>query len=154
MVLELSWASPRATRHEIKSHDYAREFAVEGCVSISESDLGNNNEILNCIKHVRPGGGFVPNFPIFSKVDVNGDEADPLFKYLKVGGRGGMDVSNIFWKPLRANDLRWNFDKFLVNHLGRPIIRYDRLTSFDVIRKDLEEILSCSGSHPYHIHRS
>ncbi|XP_032814865.2 glutathione peroxidase 6-like [Petromyzon marinus] len=120
---------------------------------------GNNNEILNCIKYVRPGGGFVPNFPIFSKVDVNGDEADPLFKYLKDSTTEVVnkieDVSNIFWKPLRANDLRWNFDKFLVDHLGRPIIRYDRLTSFDVIRKDLEEILGCSGSesHPYHIYR-
>lgn len=41
-------------------------------------------EILNTIKYVRPGNGYVPNFPMFAKVGVNGEDEHPLFTYLKV----------------------------------------------------------------------
>lgn len=43
-----------------------------------------NNETLNVLKYVRPGGGFVPKFPVFGKVEVNGLNEEPLFTYLKV----------------------------------------------------------------------
>lgn len=43
-----------------------------------------NEEMLNILKYVRPGGGFVPKFPMFSKVEVNGLTEEPLFTYLKV----------------------------------------------------------------------
>lgn len=43
-----------------------------------------NHEILNVLKYVRPGGGFVPKFPVFGKVEVNGLNEEPLFTYLKV----------------------------------------------------------------------
>lgn len=44
----------------------------------------NYSEILNGIKYVRPGGGFVPNFQMFKKIDVNGKDEHPLYTYLKV----------------------------------------------------------------------
>lgn len=43
-----------------------------------------NHETLNILKYVRPGGGFVPKFPVFGKVEVNGLNEEPLFTYLKV----------------------------------------------------------------------
>lgn len=43
-----------------------------------------NHETLNILQYVRPGGGFVPKFPVFGKVEVNGLNEDPLFTYLKV----------------------------------------------------------------------
>lgn len=43
-----------------------------------------NEEMLNILKYVRPGGGFVPKFPVFAKVEVNGLNEEPLFTYLKV----------------------------------------------------------------------
>lgn len=43
-----------------------------------------NHETLNILKYVRPGGGFVPKFPVFGKVEVNGLNEDPFFSYLKV----------------------------------------------------------------------
>lgn len=43
-----------------------------------------NHETLNVLKYVRPGGGFVPKFPVFGKVEVNGLNEEPLFAYLKV----------------------------------------------------------------------
>lgn len=50
------------------------------CIYFSEV----NHETLNILKYVRPGGGFVPKFPVFGKVEVNGLNEDPLFTYLKV----------------------------------------------------------------------
>lgn len=43
-----------------------------------------NEETLDILKYVRPGGEFVPRFPIFAKVEVNGLSEDPLFTFLKV----------------------------------------------------------------------
>jgi len=43
-----------------------------------------NSETLNILKYVRPGGGFVPKFPVFGKVEVNGSDEEPLFTHLKV----------------------------------------------------------------------
>jgi glutathione peroxidase-family protein len=41
-------------------------------------------EILNCLKYARPGGGYVPSFPIFQKTEVNGlTNVHPIFPYLK-----------------------------------------------------------------------
>lgn len=51
----------------------------------SRSFLEVNNETLNVLKYVRPGGSFVPKFPIFEKIEVNGLSEEPLFTYLKVG---------------------------------------------------------------------
>lgn len=45
-----------------------------------------NHETLNILKYVRPGCGFVPKFPVFGRVEVNGVNEDPLFTYLKVVG--------------------------------------------------------------------
>ena len=39
---------------------------------------------MNGIKYVNPGGGFVPNFPLTAKSDVNGAKQHPLYTYLKV----------------------------------------------------------------------
>lgn len=42
-------------------------------------------EILNGLKYVRPGNGYVPSFKLFKKGDVNGEKENPLFTHLKVG---------------------------------------------------------------------
>lgn len=45
---------------------------------------GNGAEIMNGVVNVCPGGGFNPSFTMFTKVEVNGENEHPLFKYLKV----------------------------------------------------------------------
>ena len=67
-------------------------------------------------------------FPRFKKVKVNGDDADPLFKYLKEQ-KGG-------------DDIKWNFTKFLTNKRGMVIERFEPETSFDVIEKRIEELIN------------
>ena len=55
------------------------------CVIVLQ-EPGRNSEILNGIREVRPGNGYVPgnNFVLTSKYDVNGDAEHPLFTYMKV----------------------------------------------------------------------
>ena len=56
-------------------------------------------------------------FPMFSKVDVNGDSAHPLFKYLKKELSGFM-----------GSKIKWNFTKFLVDKNGSPLKRFSPTT--------------------------
>lgn len=56
-------------------------------------------------------------FPMFSKVDVNGDSAHPIFKYLKKELRG-----------FPGSSIKWNFTKFLVDENGKPVKRFSPIT--------------------------
>lgn len=71
------------------------------------------------------------DFPMFSKVDVNGEDAHPLFNYLKKEARGLMGSEKI----------KWNFTKFLVNRNGEVVGRYAPKTKPEDIRKDIEALL-------------
>jgi glutathione peroxidase len=71
------------------------------------------------------------DFPMFSKVDVNGEDAHPLFNYLKKEARGLMGSEKI----------KWNFTKFLVNRDGKVVGRYAPKTKPEDIRKDIEALL-------------
>ena len=69
-------------------------------------------------------------FQIMKKVHVNGDEADPIFKYLKSQTKG-----------LLGSKIKWNFTKFLISRNGCVIKRYAPLTTPAKLEKDIEEML-------------
>lgn len=69
-------------------------------------------------------------FPMMAKVDVNGDQAEPLFNYLTVEQKG-----------LLSNKIKWNFTKFLINREGEVIKRYAPQTKPEKIAKDIEALL-------------
>uniref|UniRef100_A0A8C7LL67 Glutathione peroxidase n=1 Tax=Oncorhynchus mykiss TaxID=8022 RepID=A0A8C7LL67_ONCMY len=81
-----------------------------------------NHETLNLLKYVRPGGGFVPKFPVFGKIEVNGLNEEPLFAYLKVVYLTCplFAYLKFYWSPIKVNDIRWNFEKFLIDSDGAP----------------------------------
>lgn len=58
------------------------------------------------------------SFPMFSKVDVNGNNAHPLFRYLKSTLPGFI-----------SNSVKWNFTKFVIDAEGNPVKRYAPITS-------------------------
>lgn len=70
------------------------------------------------------------SFPMFDKVDVNGANAHPLFKYLKNAKPG-----------LLGSAIKWNFTKFLVDRTGRVAARYAPTTKPDALSKDIEALL-------------
>lgn len=69
-------------------------------------------------------------FPMFSKIDVNGSEAHPLYKYLK-SELGGFPNSKI----------KWNFTKFLIDKNGTPIKRFAPVTKPEKIEKHVEKLI-------------
>jgi glutathione peroxidase len=71
------------------------------------------------------------SFPMFSKVDVNGENADPLFTFLKEQKKG-----------LLSKNIKWNFTKFLVDQNGQVVERYAPTTEPAKIKNDLEKLLS------------
>ena len=71
------------------------------------------------------------SFPMFAKVDVNGDDADPLFKYLKKSQKG----------LLGSEKIKWNFTKFLVNRDGKVIARFAPTVKPKDLTKDIESLL-------------
>lgn len=74
---------------------------------------------------------FGVTFPLFSKVDVNGDDAAPLFKFLKKQAPGVMGSEKI----------KWNFTKFLVNKDGEVVNRYASTTKPESLAKEIEKII-------------
>ena len=70
-------------------------------------------------------------FPVFAKIDVNGDGADPLFAELKRQAPG----------MLGSKAIKWNFTKFLVDRAGKAIDRYAPTTKPDDIAGDIEKLL-------------
>ncbi|CAG0903848.1 unnamed protein product, partial [Darwinula stevensoni] len=84
-------------------------------------------EITNGMKHVRPGKGFEPNFPLYKKIETNGKGQHPLYEYLKSACPSTSSkfyrTSRLFYEPLDGRDIRWNFEKFLVDGNGKPFKR-------------------------------
>ncbi|KAL4640043.1 glutathione peroxidase 1-like [Arapaima gigas] len=104
-----------------------------------------NHETLNVLKYVRPGGGFIPKFPLFGKVEVNGQNEEPLFTYLKntlpyVNPLIG-DSKKFYWSPIMVNDIRWNFEKFLMRADGVPYRRFELHCPFIKLEQDIARLL-------------
>lgn len=70
-------------------------------------------------------------FPMHAKVDVNGDDAHPLYAWLR-SQRGG----------LLGSTVRWNFTKYLVGRDGQVVKRYAPTTKPDAIAGDIEKQLA------------
>jgi glutathione peroxidase len=75
---------------------------------------------------------FGVTFPLFDKVEVNGDDAHPLFKHLKSEAPGLMGTEAI----------KWNFTKFLVRKDGTVYKRYAPQTEPKELMKDIEKLLA------------
>lgn len=92
------------------------------CNQFGNQEPGNNEEICEFVskKNVK--------FDMFDKINVNGDEADPLFKYLK-HKQGGTFGSFI----------KWNFTKFIIDRNGQPVERHGPKTNPKDLVKSLEK---------------
>ena len=95
------------------------------CNQFGEQDPGTSEEIgAFCQKN------YGVSFPMFEKVDVNGDGAHPLFEWLRSEKSG-----------LAGDKIKWNFTKFLVGRNGQVVKRYGSLTKPDKLSKDIEKQL-------------
>lgn len=69
-------------------------------------------------------------FPRFKKIDVNGENADPLYKWLKTQKKGFL-----------TNAIKWNFTKFLIDREGNVVERYAPTTTPDKLESEIKKIL-------------
>jgi len=96
------------------------------CNQFKKQESGTNAEIQQFCD-LR----FNIKFPLFDKIEVNGDNAHPLFTYLKQQAPG----------ILGSKSIKWNFTKFLVNRQGEVIKRYAPTTKPEDITADIEKLL-------------
>lgn len=102
-------------------------FVVLGfpCDQFGHQEPGDEAQISEfCQKN------FGVTFPLFAKVDVNGDDAHPIFAWLRET-KGG----------LLGEKIRWNFTKFLIGRDGTPIKRFGSTTKLEKLEKDIESAL-------------
>jgi len=102
-------------------------------------------ELMNGPRHVRPGGGFEPKMTVFEKTQVNGKNESPIYTFLK-GACEYSDTdfsSGLYYEPLRVGDIHWNFEKFLINKQGKPVMRYHpSVTDPDALKDDINALLN------------
>jgi len=108
-----------------KYKDQGLEILAFPCNQFGGQEPGDNAQIAEvaCTR-------FKAEFPIFDKVEVNGNNAAPLYKFLK-SSKGG-----IF-----GNSIKWNFTKFLVDKDGNVVERYAPTTSPLSIENDVKKLL-------------
>jgi len=106
-------------------------------------------EILNALKYVRPGNGFVPKCLMFDKVQVNGEGEHEVFAWLK----GHLPLPSddsvsmmanpkfIIWQPVKRSDVAWNFEKFLIDSRGAAFKRYSKKYQTSHISNDIDQLV-------------
>lgn len=102
-------------------------FVVLGfpCNQFANQEPGDEQSIANgCVLDYKV------SFPMFSKIEVNGDNAHPIYKYLK------SELSSIFGPAIK-----WNFTKFLLDKDGKPLKRFSPFNKPEEIDKYLTTIL-------------
>lgn len=93
------------------------------CNQFGGQEPGSNEEIKKFATEK-----YGVEFDMFSKIDVNGNDAHPLYSYLKMKQKGTL-----------LDRIKWNFTKFVVDKNGQPVKRYAPTTEPFSIKKDLEE---------------
>ncbi len=107
-------------------HERGLEVLGFPCNQFRQQEPGSEAEIgAFCEKN------FGVSFPLFAKIDVNGDHAHPLFRHLKREAPG----------VLGTQAVKWNFTKFLVGRDGRVLKRYAPTTKPEDITRDIEALL-------------
>ena len=121
--------TPQYTELEALYRDYKdRGFEVLAfpCNQFAGQEPGNAEEIANFCSLT-----YDVSFPLFAKVDVNGKDADPLWKWLKQEKTGLLGIGAI----------KWNFTKFLVDRSGKVVSRHAPTVRPELLRSEIEALL-------------
>ena len=97
------------------------------CNQFGAQEPGTDAEILEFAT-----SKYDANFPMFSKIEVNGDGAAEIYKWLKESQPGTGESS----------DITWNFEKFLVDRSGNVVSRFGPMTTPVEIAPQLEQYLN------------
>lgn len=104
-----------------------KDFVILGfpCNQFANQEPGDEKSISEgCLLN------YGVTFPMFAKIDVNGEHAHEIYKYLK------KELSGTF-----GSRVKWNFTKFLIDRNGKPIKRFSPQTKPEKIDKYLEKLI-------------
>lgn len=106
-----------------------QKFVILGfpCDQFGHQEPGNNNEIMQFCEL-----NYGVSFPLFAKIEVNGDNTHPLFQLLKDRALGWFFSKKIWW----------NFSKFLINRNGSKIKHYSPFTNPKSFENKIVEFLN------------
>ncbi len=107
-------------------HDRGLEILGFPCNQFMNQDPGSNEEIHNFCQI-----NYGVSFPMFGKIDVNGDQAHPLYEHLKKAAPGALGLKAI----------KWNFTKFLVDAEGNVLKRFESNIEPADIASEIEALL-------------
>jgi len=118
-----------------------------------QEPAANYTELYNGMAYVRPGMqrgyNFVPFFPLTKKLEVNGKNSHPIFNHLKrvcdPPWEEFWPSEKNLWEPKHSSDVRWNFEKWLIDKDGQPFRRY---SSYSEPFNILQDILYLLGLQP------
>lgn len=99
------------------------------CNQFGNQDPGTDEEIQSFCQV-----NYGVTFPMFSKIDVNGKNAHPIYKYLKNSLSGAI-----------TDDIKWNFTKFLIDKSGKPMKRYGSNVKPADLEADIVETLKAKN---------
>ena len=133
VVLVVNTASKCGLTPQFKDlEELNKEYKEEGleilgfpCNQFANQDSGSNAEINNFCSL-----NYGVTFTMFEKIDVNGKNANPLYKYLKSEAKGFL-----------SKEIKWNFSKFLIDSDGNVIKRYGPTVAPLKIKGDIERLL-------------
>lgn len=121
--------TPQYEGLEALYRDYApRGFSVLGfpCNQFGEQEPGESDEIGQFCEV-----NYGVTFPLFAKIDVNGEAAHPLYQWLKKEAPG----------VLGSERIKWNFTKFLIDRDGRVVGRFAPTTKPEELKSHIERLL-------------
>ncbi len=95
------------------------------CNQFAAQDPAGNDEIHNFCQR-----NYGVSFPMFEKIDVNGEGAHPIYKYLKQEAKGTL-----------GNNIKWNFTKFLVDKNGKVVKRVAPTVNPIKMEEDIKRLL-------------
>lgn len=107
--------------------DQGFEILAFPCNQFNNQEKGDDEEIKQFCDL-----NFNISFPLFKKIEVNGDNAHPLYQYLKSEAPG----------LLGSKTIKWNFTKFLVGKDGKVITRFATATKPDALEDPIKEALN------------
>ena len=120
--------TPQLKELEEMYKDYKdKGFEILGfhCNQFANQDPASNKEISEfCLRN------YGVSFTMFEKIDVNGENAHPIYKFLKSNAKG-----------ILGSEIKWNFTKFLIDKEGNVVDRFAPATNPKKIRKDVEKLL-------------
>ncbi len=132
-----------------KYHAQGFEILDFPCNQFGQQAPGTDESIHNFCKLT-----YGTEFPRFKKIKVNGDDADPLYKFLKEQkGFADWDEAHPLYPVLdkmlseadpnykESADIKWNFTKFLVNKKGQVVARFEPTKSMSEIAQEIEALL-------------